>query len=278
MAKLKAAFIGFMPFGDPNFDMYACLEKYARLGFKGFEGGDMLLRGDVEENLKRLKGFGIVPITSGYMKRRMDGSEVKLEDIIANCHRLGVKRITLFSGVVGRYRFSDQEVPPTYDEVMKEIEELEAVATECKKEGIEFAFHNHDIELQLCYRGVPALYLMCANSENLKIELDIGWCLAGGKDPAVVMRDLGDRLSSAIHVKDFIPGTVEMPRRDGGINIMPQFVAPGTGVLNLRECLKVASEIGVEWAVLEQDFQYNLSQVEALTASYLIMKESGYVE
>jgi sugar phosphate isomerase/epimerase len=59
---------------------------------------------------------------------------------------------------------------------------------------------------------------------------------------------------------------------------MPQFVAPGTGVVNLSECLEEALKNGVEWAVLEQDFQYNISQVEALTASYLIMKESGYVE
>ena len=120
------------------------------------------------------------------MKQRFDGTEVKLEDIIANCHKLGVKRITLFTGVVGRYRFSDQEVPPTYDEVMREIEELEAVATECKKEGNEFANHNHDIELQLCYRGVPALYLI-KQFRNLKIEL-ISMVPSSGKDPHCIAR------------------------------------------------------------------------------------------
>ncbi|NLL35063.1 MAG: sugar phosphate isomerase/epimerase [Clostridiales bacterium] len=278
MKKMKAGFIGFMPFFDPSVDIYALLQSYAQLGYKGFEGGDMLLRGDYVENLKRVKSFGIEPITLGYMKRRMDGSEVKLSEIIENAHKLEVNRITTFSGVAGRFRFSDEIEPPTYDEIMREIEELEEVATECKKEGIEFAFHNHDIEFELCYRGVPALYLMCANSENLRIELDIGWCMYSGKNPAIVIKDLGSRLSSAIHIKDYIPKVVESPRRDGGVNLMPQFVAPGTGVVNLSECLEEALKNGVEWAVLEQDFQYNISQVEALTASYLIMKESGYVE
>jgi sugar phosphate isomerase/epimerase len=280
MANMKAGFIGFMPFFDPDFDIYKLLESYAKLGYKGFEGGEMLLRGgDPAENLKRVKDFGIEPITMGYMKRSFpDGREVSIGEIIENAHKLGVKRITTFMGIVGGYRFGNLKEPPSYDEVMKELEEYEAAATACKKEGIDFAFHNHDIELSLCYKGVPVLYLMAANTENLKFELDVGWCLYGGKDPVKVMRDLGDRLCNSIHVKDFIAGTVEQKRQDGGVNIMPRFVTPGTGLLDISECLKAASELGVEWAVLEQDFQYNLSQVETLTASYLIMKETGIVE
>ena len=52
MKKMKAGFIGFMPFFDPSVDIYALLQSYAQLGYKGFEGGDMLLRGDYVENLK----------------------------------------------------------------------------------------------------------------------------------------------------------------------------------------------------------------------------------
>lgn len=58
---------------------------------------------------------------------------------------------------------------------------------------------------------------------------------------------------------------------------MPRFTTPGTGVLNLAGCLKTASEMGMKHAIVEQDFQYNLTQLETLTAAYYNMKETGYV-
>lgn len=278
MVKMKAGFIGFMPFGDPNMDFYGLLKTYAELGYRGFEGGDMLLRnGDPAENLKKVQSYGIEPITMGYMKRSMDGREIKIGDIIKNAHKIGVKRITSFSGIVASYRFGRLKELPTYDEVMKEIEEYESVAAECAKEDIVFAFHNHDIELSHCYKGVPALYLMCANSEHLTIELDIGWVLAGGKDPATVIRDLGKRIC-ALHIKDFIKGTVKQEQRDGHSYDMPRFVTPGTGLVDLSACLEEGTKLNLEWAVVEQDFQYNLTQKETLACAYLNMKETGFLE
>lgn len=278
MTKMKAGFIGFMPFGDPNMDFYGLLKTYAELGYRGFEGGDMLLRnGDPIENLKKVKSYGIEPITMGYMKSIPGGREIKLGDIINNAHKIGVKRITTFSGVVASYRFGRLTELPSYDEVMREIEDYESVAAECAKEGIVFAFHNHDIELSHCYKGVPALYLMCANSEHLTIELDVGWVLAGGKDPVRVIQDLGNRIC-ALHIKDFIPGVVEQKQADGRSYNMPRFVTPGTGLVDLAGCLEEGTKLGLEWAVVEQDFQYNLTQKETLTCAYLNMKETGFLD
>jgi sugar phosphate isomerase/epimerase len=166
---------------------------------------------------------------------------------------------------------------PTYDEIMNEITSFEALAAELAKEGIHFVFHNHDAEFLTTYKGVPAYYLMAANSEHLKFELDVGWCTYAGCDPVRVIRELGDRLY-ALHIKDFAEGKVEQPLPNGGVNVMPRFTTPGTGKLDLAGCLKAGIEVGLDWAIVEQDFQYNLTQYETLTAAYLNMKETGYVE
>ena len=46
----------------------------------------------------------------------------------------------------------------------------------------------------------------------------------------------------------------------------------------MKDCLSVGLELGIEWAIVEQDYQYNLTQKETLTAAYLNMKETGLVE
>ena len=47
-----------------------------------------------------------------------------------------------------------------------------------------------------------------------------------------------------------------------------------TGKLNLRSVLQTASEMGIPYAIVEQDFQYHLTELETLTAAYLNMKLS----
>jgi len=277
MSKMKAGFIGFMPYGRTDVDLYALLESYAKLGYRGFENGDVLLRdGDPEENLKRVRSFGIEPLTIGYMK--MPGRPAPtVAELIERAHKVGVNQVVTYVGVVAMHRFGMRKDKPTYDEVMKEIESFEALAAELSKEGISFAFHNHDAEFLTTYRGVPAFSLMAANTEHLKFELDVGWCTYAGNDPVRVIRELGDRLF-ALHIKDFVEGKVEQPLPDGRVNIMPRFTTPGTGKLDLAGCLNAGLELGLEWAIVEQDFQYNLTQYETLTAAYLNMKETGFVE
>ena len=172
------------------------------------------------------------------------------------------------------------------DEVMEEIERFNAVAKELAKEGIVTSFHNHDAEFLTFYKGKCAFDYMVENSEYLKFELDCGWATYGHADPLKVLDKLGDKLC-AIHIKDYTYGnavqTLVRPGRPApdenlAQNRMPRFTAPGTGELNLRGCLEKALAMGMDYAIVEQDFMYNLTQHETLTAAYLNMKETGFVE
>ena len=283
MNKLKAAFIGFIPFGESDF--YPILESYAKVGYKAFESGDMLLReGDPAENLKRVKDFGMEPLSTGLGMGNLDISCVPT--VIEKAKKLGVKRAATFAGCVASHRFGQRKDVPTYDEVMKEIETLNAIAKELAKEGIVTSFHNHDAEFLTFYKGKPAFYYMMENSEYLKFELDCGWASYGHFDPIQVLDDLGDKLC-AVHIKDYTVGNAVQtmvrpgfPAPDENLaqNRMPRFTTPGTGALDLRGCLKKSAEMGMDYAIVEQDFMYHLTQLETLTAAYLNMKETGYVE
>lgn len=270
MAKMKAAMIGFLPGGQ---DPYETLAEYAKIGYSAFEGADLLLKGDAAENRKRVEDMGLKPLAVHFDTE----NHPAIGEIVRRAKAAGVSRAACYMGCAGAYRFNCRPDKPGYDEVMRELEMYETSAKALAEEGITLSFHNHDAELRQTLRGVPLLYLMAANTEYLKFEADVGWVLYGGEDPVAVLKALGSRLA-ALHIKDFAEGDVTVNERDGRVNIMPNFTTPGTGLLPLKECLETACGLGLDYAIVEQDFQRNLTQKETLTAAYLNMKETGFVE
>ena len=57
-------------------------------------------------------------------------------------------------------------------------------------------YHNHDTEFTQCYRGIPQLQLIAANSENLTFELDCGWAAYAGADRSFNWSTREENLSS----------------------------------------------------------------------------------
>ena len=272
MNKMKAAMIGFLP---KEQDPYEVLESYAKLGYSAFEGADVLLReGDPAENLKRVNSFGMQPLAVGY--NIWDPPAVA--DVIDRAKKTGVKRAACYAGCAGAYRFGMRNDPPSYDELMKECEQFDKAAEELGKEGIVLSFHNHDAEFLQKLNGVPVIYLMAANTQYLKFEVDCGWVTYADYDPINFMKGLGDRMT-AVHIKDFVAGPpVERHEPDGRVTSMPRLTTPGTGALDLKGCLEAAQAAGMDYAIVEQDFQFNLTEAETLRAAYLNMKETGFVE
>lgn len=270
MNKMKAAMIGFLP---KDSDPYPALESYAKIGYRAFEGGDLLLKGDPAENLKRVQSFGMQPLAVHYDAWH----PVDTAQIIKNAHAAGVKRVACYAGAAAGYRFGATETPPTLDDILREAEQFEKVAEELAKEDLVLSFHNHDAEFVQTIGGVPVIYWMAANTHLMKFEVDCGWVTYAGHDPIAFMKSLGDRMT-AVHIKDFVPGEVAREEGNGHPPTMPRFTTPGTGLLNFKGCLQTASEMGMEWAIVEQDFPYRLTNYETLAAAFYNMKEAGFVE
>ena len=271
MAKMKAGYIGFS-FGMPAEETDAFYAKTKEIGYQGTENLGMMLRSaDDQDAIAKIKATGLTPLTLGWFFR--DGVSPDPEDLIRRCQAIGCNRVTCMGGEISNYKFLGKKEKPTFDEIRREIDAMEETAVALDREGIVMAFHNHDWEFTMAYEGLPAYYHMIANSEKLKFLLDCGWATYGGVDPVKLINDLGPRIA-ALHIKDFIPGEITNPQ---GVS-MPRFTTPGTGKLDIHNVLKAGVENNVEWAIVEQDFMYNLSPIDTLTAAYLNMKETGYVE
>lgn len=113
-----------------------------------------------------------------------------------------------------------------------------ATAREALREhGVECAYHNHDQEFAAVDGGVA--FDVFLDAFDGPIELDLGWAMAGGADPAALVGRLADRLP-LVHVKDVAVADTEP-------------VDLGRGDLDVDACRRACHDAGVAWAIYEHD-------------------------
>ena len=272
MQKMKAGVTGFIPKGA---DFFKTLETYAKMGYKAFEGASRLfaIEGDPKEHAKRIRASGLELLTLS--ANVQNGNQVDTADLIKKARLLDISRVTIYHSSATSWRFADRPELPSSEEIMKEIGTIDKLGKDLAKEGISLVFHNHDQEFITCYNGIPLFWLMAVNCENLKFEVDLGWVQYAGSDPAKLISQLGSRVAS-LHVKDYIPGENYEYKPHKTFSV-PRYCAPGAGVVDLYACFKAACDANVEWAIIEQDMQYELTHAESVQAAYYNMKDTGFV-
>ena len=272
MAKMKPGVTGFIPRGS---DPWASLEKFAQIGYKGSEHSGIVFReGDPVENVKRVNDLGLQLLSIGTSVRNEVYPDVK--ELVRRVRIIGANRVGVSHTSATDWRFADRPELPEYDEIMREIGRIDKLSKELREEGITLTFHNHDQEFLTAYNGVPLFWLMASNCEYLKFVLDIGWVVYAGVDCAKLVRLLGNRVIE-LHVKDYTRGE-NYEYKPLRTVLVPRYTTPGTGLVDMEAVFKAAVEVGTEWAVIEQDMEYNLSREDAARTAYYIMKETGYVE
>lgn len=119
---------------------------------------------------------------------------------------------------------------------------LTDLAGELADHGATLAYHNHDHEF-VDVGDRTGLEAVVERSSDVAFELDLGWALAGGVDPAAFLRRHADRVPF-VHAKDVAPA----PDREGWAS-----VELGTGELDLPACIAAARDADVAWVVYEHD-------------------------
>jgi sugar phosphate isomerase/epimerase len=138
-----------------------------------------------------------------------------------------------------------------YKQVAQSLEKLGRVA---QTKGISIGYHNHDFEFQLFAgkRGIDHLFDNC-DANIVSSELDVFWVKKGGEDPADRMKKMGRRVK-LVHLKDMTP--------DG------HFAPVGTGTLDFPTILKAAKVCQAEFAVVEQDSDFQTTSMESVRISW----------
>ncbi len=70
--------------------------------------------------------------------------------------------------------------------------------------GVAFGWHNHDFEFVATDNGELPIDLIAGASDDLALELDLGWVRVAGLDPVDWINKYAGRLS-AVHIKDIAP-------------------------------------------------------------------------
>lgn len=234
-------------------DFWGTMQRIAEIGYEGIEGGAELLKGDVKANMERFHGLGLQVATHSINKEQLR-DEKQLDQVIREAHALQTKDVTLWWDVVN-----------TREQLLRDAELYNAAGARLSSEGLRFCYHNHAHEFQQTFRGLYALDILAEHTDpqHLYFRLDVAWITLGGADPAHILRKMAGRVP-AIHLKD-VYSTAEVGK----------WTAVGTGVVNIKESVEAAKDIGVEWMTVEQDQLRNLTGLETAMVSYLNLKEMG---
>lgn len=130
-------------------------------------------------------------------------------------------------------------------------ERLNRAGAEYRDRGITFGYHNHHVEFIPVDGQIPFEYLMDRTDPNLvKLELDVAWLAAAGRDPTAYIRRYSDRVI-ACHMKDFDsrvplpPGTPDLE------TMLTAIVEAGAGTIDFDAVLQAMNAIDVRHAFIE---------------------------
>lgn len=167
------------------------------------------------------------------------GAHCALCDLGSDTLRRMIKPALAFARKYGLEYYAVSLNADSPERAEKYLPALGAFVEAMNAAGVDVLYHNHDGEL----RGTGApLDRLLGEVPGLGLQLDAGWALFAGRDPASLLGEYSGRIKS-IHLKDIRPGCKDRKKR---------FAAVGEGGIPLRELVRAAGSHG--WSlVIDQD-------------------------
>jgi sugar phosphate isomerase/epimerase len=212
-------------------DPKGVLKQVASFGYKqveGFEGAAGLFWGMGNKEFKKyLDGIGLSCIAShcnidkDFEKKAAEAAEIGMKYLI--CPSRGGQK--------------------TADDFKKVAEDFNAKGEICRKNGIRFAYHNHEYGFKEIDGQFPQDIMMQHTDKDLvDFEMDIYWVVTGQQDPVEWLNKYPGRFRLG-HFKDRIKGASE---RDASCTL-------GTGIIDYPAIIKTARKKGMQYFVVEQE-------------------------
>lgn len=142
----------------------------------------------------------------------------------------------------------------TLENYQKVADIFSKAAEDCKKVGIQFGYHNHDYEFEKV--GGQVLYDVLLQRTDPKLvimELDLGWVIATGNDPAAYFAKYPGRFP-LWHLKD-----MNLEKKES-----TEF---GKGKINIKQMFDLAKKSGMKHFFVEQE-EYSSTPFESMQYNY----------
>jgi sugar phosphate isomerase/epimerase len=147
------------------------------------------------------------------------------------------------------------------DAFKKFTDEFNKAGEICKKNGIRFAYHNHDYSFKAIDGQVPQDVMMQGSDKDLvDFEMDIYWVVAAGEDPISWFKKYPNRFKLC-HVKDL----AKTAKGHESVQI-------GKGTIDFKSILKTGSKEGLKYYIVEQEAFTGTNPLESAEADSKYMK------
>jgi sugar phosphate isomerase/epimerase len=233
-------------------DPKAILKQIASYGYKqieSFEGAMGMYWGMSNTDFKKYMDELNIKIVSSHCDINKD-----FEKKAAEAAAIGIKYLIC-------PWFGPQK---TIDDFKKEAEKFNTCGAICKKEGISFAYHNHDYGFKKLEGQLPQQVMMDNTDPALvDFEMDIYWVATANEDPEQWLKKYKNRFRLC-HVKDRSKTLVE----DNGKNSTDL----GKGSIDFTKILKTAKENGMQYFIVEQEAYPNGTPMQAVQVDAEYMK------
>jgi sugar phosphate isomerase/epimerase len=249
-------------------DPISTLEKAAGMGYEGTEFGLDLPQGALRAIGKKSEELGLSVV----------GSHVRLDDMAADGERyfadmamLGIRCLAI--------PWLDEDCLPGGARYAATKDAIRRLLDGCAQKGVALCYHNHNFEFEKL-GGVCKWDVLMQDIPELKAQLDVCWCAAGGQNPAEYVRHYGHRMPT-LHLKDYAANRdtagaklFELLGQDGAAEAQAtrerygfRFAPVGSGTVGFPEILEAAGAAGIQWLGVEQDASPDRPQLEAARMS-----------
>jgi len=237
---------------DLGKDPKGVLKQLASYGYKqieSFEGGKGIFWGMSNTEFKSYMNELGMKIISSHCDINKD-----FEKKAADAAAIGMKYL------ICPYKGPQKDI----DAFKKFADEFNQKGEICKKNGIRFAYHNHDYSF-VNMNGEMGQDVMMKNTDPklVDFELDMYWVVAAGQDIETWLKKYPKRFRLC-HVKDRKKGATAT-EKDASVVV-------GTGSIDYPKILKTAKKQGMEYYIVEQEKWEGTTPMQAAQADAMYMK------
>jgi sugar phosphate isomerase/epimerase len=241
---------------------------------------DAELKRDVPGTLKKIREIGYEEVeTAGFAN--LDGTEFRKQLDAAElvCHSAHLQMNSPDLGPVfadanavgAHFAVCSAMLPPgnpTVDGYKKMAARLNEIGKEAKQAGLQYAYHNHNMEFQKLEDGRTGYDILLSETDPQLVcfEIDCGWMVAAGHHPPNYFSRFPKRIRM-LHIKDFVRGSKVSTSL--AKDKRPQGTELGRGFIDYRPILAAAVKIGIASYFVEQEPPFlDMGAIDAAAADY----------
>ena len=211
-----------------------------------------------ESGVSNIELFGLESLNIEEFKQMMDSNNISshsthvgfealknTKNIIDRAIKLNIKHIVVPAPPERKNANFSNTFEMNEEEWTVFGKDLSYYVAQIQDAGLTLGYHNHSYEFRPLESGKLPIECMMDQNENLKLEIDLGWAVAGGADPIDWIKKYSYKIV-ACHLKDFFSKEKDMLVHDNQSAI-------GDGFIDWSQLISSIRETNCELFILEHD-------------------------